>query len=436
MMKRLLSVLVLMAILMGCAAQTVTPAPKPDVQETPAEESVPAAQKPVPAPEVPKAEQPELPEEPAEPEKEPDPAPAATPAPAPNPQILRQRQATQAYLDITRREQFSVVVQDEDGALWEIDIVQGVNDWNVAGLEGYFDRFDWSAAAEADWETQTGVILSLTVPGEASFSCRKNSDLIKLTTPEETLYLRAVKSAAAEDVYLTDVYSLLDHIGEDAYYDAVWHVTADGTLAPQEAARTLTEAVAAGYAAVPDWIGWKPLEVRAAGAEVFDLYYGEPQQFCFNLGIQIRLEDPLSADTMAWQVGSGLGEPDEEGWYSWGRQVLAEKNADGNWSPVSRGTGGYSVNPVKPDNRPQLDWLVELFCLTEGFTHDHIAPYLILERSEEELARLPELLDQLTEQEGRALCLALQKDLRDGHAIHTEECLTTLLGDYAAYLDA
>ena len=100
------------------------------------------------------------------------------------------------------------------------------------------------------------------------------------------------------------------------------------------------------------------------------------------------------------------------------------------------GTGGYTVNPVKPEEMPQLDWLVELFCLTEGFTHDHVAPYLILEQSAEELARLPELLDQLTAAESRALCRALYQKLAEGHATHTIDDVRTLLGDYGPSLYA
>ena len=154
------------------------------------------------------------------------------------------------------------------------------------------------------------------------------------------------------------------------------------------------------------------------------------------MGLEVKIEDPMAPEAIYWQAGAGLDTPDEEGFCGWDRQVLAEKNEDGNWVITDWGTGGYSVNPQKPEEKPQLDWLVELFCLTEGFTHDQIVPYLLLERSDEEIATLPAILDQLTEAEALELCAALGNHLREADSWRWSiDLLAPLLGEYGAYLD-
>jgi len=429
-MKRALGLILVLLLLVGC--QKIPPAapPAPPKPETPPVEEPKTLEQETVVP------QPEPPEETVMPEEEVDSAPIPQPVPAPEPEPDWCAKAMEAYVAVTDREQFLALVQEADGTATELTIVQGMNDWNVEGLEYGFSQFDWSAAAEEDWDALADDLkLSLYVPGEISFSCTRNSDIVKLTTPQETAYLRAVNPEPEEDVFLSNLYSLLDMVPEDACGEKILSTPADGTLEPEAAAAALAEAVVFNYLALPDWVSWKPVDVRVVSTEVFDVYRGMPEQICFNMGLEVKIEDPMAPEAIYWQAGAGLDEPDAEGFCGWGRQVLAEKNEDGNWVITDWGTGGYSVNPQKPEEKPQLDWLVELFCLTEGFTHDYIVPYLILELPVEELARLPELLDQLTEAEGEALCRALEQDLLDGHATHTEEELGVLLGDYAAYLN-
>ena len=146
----------------------------------------------------------------------------------------------------------------------------------------------------------------------------------------------------------------------------------------------------------------------------------------------------MAPDAIYWQAGAGLESPDADGYYEWGRQVHVMKNDEGNWYPADRGTGGCFVNPENRENKPQLEWLVELFCLTEGFTHDWRTPCQILDLPEVELAALPALLDQLTEAEARELCAVLGDCLRE----HPDDwdwsidTLGSLLGDYGAWLNA
>ncbi len=433
-MKRVLALLLTMMILLA-ACQKVPPAvpPAPPEQEPVVELPVKKPEqesKPVVAPET---EQPPA----AMPETEVDSAPVEPPAQVLVPKVDWCAVAAEAYTDVTEREQFLVLVKEPDGAFTELPVIHGVNDWNVYGLEHSFERFTWSAAAEENWQAQESLRrMSFYVPGEISFSCCQGGDVVKITTPEKTTYLRAVNPEPEADVFTTDLYSLLDMVPEDAYSVGIWSTPVDGALEPEAAAAALLETVVANYQAVPDWVSWKPLEVKGGSTGVFDVYRGTPEQFCFDMGISVKIEDPMAPEAIYWQAGAGLEEPNADGFYGWGRQVLVEKNEEGSWIMTDWGTGGYTVNPVKPVEMPQLDWLVELFCLTEGFTHDHVAPYLILEQPAEQLARLPELLDQLTAGESRALCRALYQKLSEGHATHTIGDVRTLLGDYGAYLHA
>ncbi|MBR5472160.1 MAG: hypothetical protein IKU81_08670 [Oscillibacter sp.] len=434
-MKRILVLVLMMILLAGC--QKVPPAAPP----APPEQKEPVVELPVKKPEqeskpavTPETEQPPV----SMPETEVDPTPVTPPAQVLVPEVDWCAVAAEAYTDVTEREQFLVLVKEPDGAFTELPVIRGVNDWNVYGLEHSFEQFNWFAAVEENWQAQESLRrMSFYAPGEISFSFCQGGDVVKITTPEETTYLRAVNPEPEADVFTTDLYSLLDMVPEDAYSVGIWSTPVDGALEPEAAAAALLDTVVANYRSVPDWVSWKPVEVKAVGSEVFDVYRGTPEQFCFDLGISVKIEDPMTPEAIYWQAGSGLGEPDAEGFYGWGRQVLVEKNEEGSWVMTDWGTGGYTVNPVKPVEMPQLNWLVELFCLTEGFTHDHVVPYLLLELSDEEIATLPALLDQLTEREARELCATLGSHLRENDSWRWSiDLLKPLLGDYGIYLGA
>ena len=46
--------------------------------------------------------------------------------------------------------------------------------------------------------------------------------------------------------------------------------------------------------------------------------------------------------------------------------------------------------PEKPEEKPELDWLAEVFCLTEGFSHDWVVPNQMLNLDPEVLAEMGE----------------------------------------------
>ena len=181
---------------------------------------------------------------------------------------------------------------------------------------------------------------------------------------------RAVNPRAATAPFEAKLYGNLELIALDAASHQVWAVTADGALSPAEAAKDLAEQVAENYRMVPDWVDWKPLDAKTGKAEVYDVYLGEPQQFCCNMGLRVKLEDPKSEQAAYWQAGAGLDEPDSKGYCGYGSQVYVVKNQDGDWAIRGRGTGGYFVDPPMAYEKATAAQLVEVFRLTEGETHD------------------------------------------------------------------
>lgn len=460
-MKRVLVVILVLLLLTGCSRtdpvpaepenppaveenEAVTPEPAPETESEVVPEKEPApvpedvqeeppAPKPDPAPEV-------KPEPVPEPEPEPEPEPSPEPEPEPIPEWTAY--AMRVYADITGHDEFHVMVWEEDDSRTDLVIQRGVNDWNVDALASCFTDYEWTRAGSEDWIAmiqQEGYDpqLSFYLPGEISFTCCEEGDIVEIVDQTKITYLRAVNPEDEMSAGRKNLYGNLSMVAEDAVSGQIWNVTADGGISPNEAAARMAEKIAEQYRAVPDWVSWKAETVRATRAEVFDVYNGEPEEFCFNLGLAVKLADPMAPEAGYWQAGAGLGEPDEDGFYSWGQQVLVRKNDEGNWAVVDYGTGGYTVNPEWPAEKPWTEWLVELFCLTEGFTHDWVVPNLILSLTPEQLETLPTILDQLTEAESKHLCQTLGTLLAENDCwILTTDDLIPLLGDYAAYLYA
>lgn len=444
-MKRLLAMLMILLLMTGCSQRAPTPV-KPETPPAVEENEPISTPETVPAPDLDPAPEP-VPEPAPEPvpEVKPQPAPQLEPVPAPQPEPAPEpafdwaAYVAESCAAITSLPEFNVLVWQENDARTDLLIRQGENDGNVDHLNYYLSSYTWTEASFDDWmamaeEKNIGTQVSFwDVEGESGVSftsCEKN-DLVCITDPTKITYLRAVDAQGNGSLY-----DLMSLVAEDAVNAQVWNVTVDGTVSPNEAAGRMAEKIAENYRGIPDWILWKPESVRALKAEVYDLYHGTPEEFCFNLGLGVKVTDPTAASAGYWQAGAGLEEPDEEGFYGWRHQVWVQKNENGDWELKNWGTGGYTVMPRNTENKSQLAWLVEVFCLSEGFTHDWVAPNQILNLDPEELATLPEVLDQLTEAESKALCQTLGKLLKENDCwILEADDLVLLLGDYAEYLN-
>lgn len=454
-MKRMMVLCMILLLLAGCA-RTEPPVSEDPPQTTgtaPEEVSAPddgAVTEPAPMPEPQPGPEPShdpapSPEttdpEPVVPSPEPETLPVLEPETAGPEEVDPAEQAALTYAEITKGKPFSVWVTETDGTVTELTVEPGKNDWNVASREYALQGYVWTTATAEDWQTQLasktrGNLLCLAAPEELSIACCEGGDVVELVRAGEPSYFYAVNPKEGQEPFEWKLYGTLEIIAQDAMSGKVWNVAADGNLPAQEAAEQMAARIAENYRNVPNWVDWKPLDAQAHEAEVFDAYHGMPEQFCFELDLRVLLDEETLYTSM-WSAGAGVQEQEEDGCWHWGAQVLVEKNEEGKWALVDRGTGGYSVNPRKDANRTQAEWLVELFCLTEGWTHDWIAPHSILELSDDEIATLPAILDQLTEAEARDLCTALGRVVRESDSWRwSMDLLAPLLGDYGAWLDA
>ena len=452
MRRMLLSCLLLLALLAGCGGEkpAETPEETPPAEEA---EQVPereeAPEEPVP-PEEPEKEEAEAPGEaeeppqPAGPEEVPEETAEVQEEAEPLSGEALTASAVAAYAKITQSLTFTLYVEEGSGAGWDLSITPE-NAWNVAGRENLFSiGYQWEPASAEAWGDQwsdiksRGRLFAMSAPdGEATLQCCSGGDVVMWTVDGEAHYARVT---ATEDGG-PGLGDLLQGIAEDALREAAFSApTVDGAETDcEEIARQLNEAMAENVRAVPDWVTWKPLDFRAGGVSVFDAYYGEPENFCAGLGFRLRLDSPDSAMANSWQAGGGLGEPDADGYYGWGRAALVRKNAAGDWSCADMGTGGYSAElPLSAaGEKAPLSELVDAFFLTEGTSHDWLVPNYILYHTAEEMEALPALLDRRTDAEARALCAALGTCLRDAdYWDWTTETLARALGSYGAYLDA
>ena len=357
--------------------------------------------------------------------------------------------AMEAYAAITKDLTFTLDILDaaaEDAEVLTFSITPE-SAWNVAGQENLFpDSYLWEPASAKAWGEQwsdiksRGRLFAMSAPdGEATLQCCAGGDVGMWTVDGEAHDARVT---AVEDggPGLDD---LLRGIAEDVLREAAFSApTVDGAETDcEEIARQLNEAMAENVRSVPDWVTWKPLDFQASGASVFDAYYGQPENFCAGLGFRLLVDDPYGEMANSWQAGAGLGEPDADGYYGWGGAAAIRKNADGDWCCDGLATGGSSVElPLSaPGAEAPLSELVDAFFLTVGESHDWLVPYYILEHPAEDMAALPALLDQRTDEEARELCGVLGDCCPQGYPDAwdwTGETLAAALGRYGAYLDA
>lgn len=357
--------------------------------------------------------------------------------------------AMEAYAAITKDLTFTLDILDaaaEDAEFLTFSITPE-SAWNVAGRENLFpDSYRWEPASASTFGVQwtdmenRGLCFTMTAPdGETALRCCTGRDAVMWNVDGEAHY--ALVTAVEDGGPGLD--DLLRGIAEDALREAAFSApTVDGAETDYAAiARQLNEAMAENVRSVPDWVTWKPLDFQASGASVFDAYYGQPENFCAGLGFRLLVDDPYGERANSWQAGAGLGEPDADGYYGWGGAAAIRKNADGNWCCDGLATGGSSVElPLSaPGAEAPLSELVDAFFLTEGESHDWLVPYYILEHPAEDMAALPALLDQRTEEEARELCGVLGDCCPQGYPDAwdwTGETLAAALGRYGAYLDA
>ena len=132
----------------------------------------------------------------------------------------------------------------------------------------------------------------------------------------------------------------------------------------------------------PGWMTGQVEDAKVSGASVFDAYYGgENPNFCFGLGLAIRVTEDQRGD---WEAGSGLSQPPDSGpnagYYGWGVEASARQQADGSWVITGIGTGGAGVElPYDLDTATEAQ-LMELYFLTSGQTHDWLLLYRLAER--------------------------------------------------------
>ena len=348
-----------------------------------------------------------------------------------------------AYAAITKAD-FTILVTEPDGAITTLEVSPGVNDWNVQDRENSFPyTYRWSEATDEDWRDQwaaetAGRMVTLALPEKMSLAACTGGDVVEVVEEGTVTYLRAVNpKAGTEPFEWTFGGMLLNVIAADALSYEMWNVTTDGSLHPQTAAEQMLEQIAANYRAAPDWAPWKPEDTLANEADVFDIYWGEPQEFCCGMRLRLKFDDPFGERANRWQAGAGLSEPDAEGYCGYGAEVHIRKNEAEDWQYVERGSGGYTVNPQNSDHKPMPEWLVETFCLTEGVTHDWHIPYRILDLPKEDLNRLPELLRNIPEEQARDLCAVLGENLRQfDYWDWTVDAFRPLLEEFGPWLDA
>lgn len=355
--------------------------------------------------------------------------------------VLSER-AAEVYTDIAGELAFTVEIEEPDGTVTTLDITPE-NAWNVAGREGYFAvSYEWSAADEEDWKEQMegerGNLLTLrSLDGKTELQCCSGGDIISLSQDGSEAYVRAVNPKEGEPLE-GKLYDALEIIARDAVSAGVWAVAVDGSETdPEKAAEKLAEQVAENYRNVPDWVEWKPLDAAAGETAVYDIYQGEPEQFCFDMDLLVLLEESVASGSSYWNAGAGVQNQEVDGYWHWSHEVHVVKDKDG-WHCVDWGTGGYKVDlPFERGEDARLEELVDAFYLTKGLTHDSLLPYYILQKPADSLRVLPQLLEKRTDTEARKLCRALAAELTGGlyEGEWTLESLKTVMGRYAAYLE-
>lgn len=339
-----------------------------------------------------------------------------------------------AYRAITEDLMFLISVEGTDGSSSALDMTPD-NAAMARGREAVFaETFRWDEAAEEDWLAQTeeqGHLLTLAdSDSQTRIQCRTESDVICWRMGGGAVRYAEVTDVGAESHRFSKL--LLD-LAEDELERQAWSQTVSGTFAP---AGKMAEAIAAWYRELPGWVSWKPLDMKVERVELYDTYEGMPRQLCCNMLFRVKADDPESVDMTPWQVGDGLRERDEDGYWLWSTTVRMERDDAGVWRVAEKDIGGVFVELPFDWDHATLEQLVEAFFLSGGETNRRRIPDRLLELPEEELARLPELLKVRSEMEVKLLCGALGNRVKEGNSPWTIETLQPVMGAFDIYLDA
>ncbi len=322
------------------------------------------------------------------------------------------------YRTVTKDLTFLISVEGADGSAAALDMTP-LNAAEAAGREGQFTtEFQWSEADKEDWLSQAGNLVTLADgDSQVRIQCRTEGDVICWRTSGATTYARVT---GADQLFSR----LLLDLAEDEMERRVWAQTVSGTFAP---AGKMAEAVAEGYRNLPDWVSWKPLDMKPERVELYDTYEGTPRQLCCNLFFRVQAEDPASLDAGLWN---------EAGDHLWSTTVRLEQDRNGAWRVAERNIGGVFVVLPFDWETATLEQLTEAFFRSGGETNRRRIPDRLLELPEEELARLPDLLAQCSEMEVKLLCGALGNRVKEGGSQWTMETLQPVMSAFDIYLDA
>ena len=345
-------------------------------------------------------------------------------------------QASEAYARLSTLP-FTADVVAEDGQQW-VYTVDPDKIYNDPG-GSLAVNFLWSQTGPEAWDAQPGYRLTCaSQSGEDSIAVCSGGDVVQIQTGDTVTYLRAAYKYDDSSYYPESMIfrGLLMPL-EDTIAQAVWdNAVVDGSVTDLETvAAALTEQIAQGYRELPDFLEWKPndAKIQENDQRVFDAWYGENPNFCFNMGIYVSITDPMSAQASHWQAGAGLpDEPAFGNYYPWGLETYVVLDQEANlWRVRDNGTGGYAVTLPFDMATASVSDLVSAWTLTEGFTHNYLLFYYLGDKSLTELADLNDALDQLSREEAEEFLL--------GFKAHKEEYYHyygPTLSDIATVLDS
>ena len=224
--------------------------------------------------------------------------------------------------------------------------------------------------------------------GICSFTVYSENNRIKLTENGKTMYFSGLYRNPTQDT--TDFSTLFRKFSENAmsavYEQGMRACTVDGRETDYAViAQKLTEKYAETLRARPAWHHQSAYDAIPVGAEVFDAYYGEDDpNFCFVMRLYLKVRDESP-----WQVGAGIDKlPDGigyDGYYSWSREAQVQRDENGNWYLEGLNTGGCTVRLPVSEQEASVQELIELFFLTDGFTHDYLLLHYLAEKPLDEV---------------------------------------------------